>query len=109
MITRSLLERYVKPFGSVPVCMFGFVTTTVTVPAPCALVVAVIVVPFKTTTAVAAAPPSVMVAPARKLVPVIVTLVPPDVGPDAAEIAVTVGAVPAGSGVQEETPAFVPA
>src|SRR5262249_19806235 len=57
------------------------VTTTVTAPAACAGVVAVIVVLFTTTTLVAAVPPNVTVAPAAKFVPVIVTAVPPAVGP----------------------------
>jgi hypothetical protein len=43
--------------------------------------VAVIVVLFTTTTWVAAVPPNVTVAPEAKFVPVIVTAVPPVVGP----------------------------
>jgi hypothetical protein len=63
-----------------PVCPFT-VTATVTEPAACAGVVAVIVVLFVTTTFVAAVPPNVTVAPAAKFVPVIVTAVPPAVVP----------------------------
>jgi hypothetical protein len=55
-------------------------------------VIAVIVVGLTTTTLVAAVPPSVTVAPARKFVPVIVIGVPPVVGPDVGETALTVGA-----------------
>ena len=61
--------------------MSGFVTVTVTAPAACAGVVAVIWVPLTTTTFVAAVPPNVTVAPLTKLVPVIVTPVPPVAGP----------------------------
>ena len=53
------------------------VTVTATGPVLPAGVVAVIVVPFTTTTFVAAALPKVTVAPAAKLVPEIVTEVPP--------------------------------
>ena len=45
-----------------------------------------------TFTPVAAVPPSFTVAPVRKPVPVMFTAVPPDVGPVAGEIALTVGA-----------------
>jgi hypothetical protein len=57
------------------------VTVTVTGPALPTGVVAVIVVLFATTTFVADALPNVTVAPAKKFVPVIVTAVPPAVGP----------------------------
>ena len=57
------------------------VTVTVTAPALPAGVVAVMAVLFTTTTFVAAVPPNVTVAPAAKFVPVIVTAVPPAVGP----------------------------
>jgi hypothetical protein len=69
----------------------GFVTATVTAPAACAGVVAVIVVPLTTTTFVAAVPPNVTVAPEVKPVPVIVTAVPPPTGPLIGETLVTVG------------------
>jgi hypothetical protein len=59
------------------------------VPAP---VVAVIEVAETTWTPVAATPPIVTVAPAAKLVPVMVTLVPPASGPRVGEMAATVGA-----------------
>jgi hypothetical protein len=52
---------------------------------------AVIVVLFVTTTLVAAAPPNVTVAPLAKLVPVMVTAVPPAVVPLAGLTLVTVG------------------
>jgi hypothetical protein len=57
------------------------VTVTVTAPALPTGVVAVIVVLFTTATFVAAVLPNVTVAPAKKFVPVIVTAVPPAVGP----------------------------
>jgi hypothetical protein len=53
------------------------------------------VVLFTATTLVAAAPPNVTVAPAAKLVPVIVTAVPPAVDPLFGDTLVTVGAAPA--------------
>jgi hypothetical protein len=49
------------------------------------------VVPFTTTTLVAAVPPNVTVAPAAKFVPVIVTAVPPAGGPLFGDTLVTVG------------------
>jgi hypothetical protein len=54
--------------------------------------VAVICVALTTTTLVAAVPPNVTVAPAAKFVPVIVTAVPPAVGPVFGDMLVTVGA-----------------
>jgi len=56
-------------------------TVTVTAPAVPTGVVALIVVLFTTVTPVAAAPPNVTVAPEKKFVPVMVTDVPPAVGP----------------------------
>ncbi len=70
----------------------GVVTTTFLAPAVPAGVVAVIEVALTTTILVADTPPMVTVAPLTKFVPVIVTLVPPAVGPEAGAIAVTVGA-----------------
>jgi hypothetical protein len=70
------------------------VTVTVTAPALPAGVVAVIVVPFTTTTLVAAAPPNVTVAPLAKFVPVIVTAVPPASGPLFGLTLLTVGVGP---------------
>ena len=81
-----------KPFGSVPVCVSGLVTVTLTAPAACAGVVAVIVVLFTTGAPVAAFPPMLTVAPNAKLVPVIVTIEPPVVGPLPGETLLTTGA-----------------
>ena len=75
------VATYVNPLTRFPLCVSGFITVTVTAPAACAGVVAVIVVPFVTTTFVAAVPPNVTVAPVTKFVPVIVTAVPPATGP----------------------------
>ena len=72
----------------------GLVTTTLTMP-PSAVwtgAVAVIEVLFATATPVAAVPPKLTVAPAKKFVPVIVTPVPPPAGPVLGVIIVTVGA-----------------
>ena len=57
---------------------------------------AVIEVGEFTTTPVAALPPKATVLPAAKFVPVTVTGVPPDAGPEAGETALTVGAPAAG-------------
>jgi hypothetical protein len=67
------------------------VTVTVTAPALPTGVVAVIVVLFTTATFVAAVLPNVTVAPAKKFVPVIVTAVPPAVGPSFGLTLLTVG------------------
>jgi hypothetical protein len=69
------------------------VTVTVTAPALPSGVVAVIVVAFTTTTLVASARviPNSTAAPAAKLVPVIVTAVPPAVEPVFGLTPVTVG------------------
>ena len=67
------------------------VTVTVTAPALSAGVVAVMVVLFTTVTLVAALLPKVTVAPAAKLVPVMVTAVPPEVDPLLGLMLVTVG------------------
>src|SRR6266852_638029 len=83
---------YVYPFLRLPVCVSGLVTTTFTAPAACAGVVAVICVALTTTTFVAAAPPNVTVAPVAKFVPVMVTAVPPAVGPLLGLTLLTVGA-----------------
>jgi hypothetical protein len=61
------------------------------VPAVPAGIVALIVVELVTLTPVAALPPMVTVAPVTKLVPVMVTLVPPVVEPEFGDITVTVG------------------
>ena len=55
---------------------------------------AVIDVLFTTTTFVAAVPPNVTVAPAAKFVPVIVTPVPPAIGPLFGDTLLTVGTSP---------------
>jgi hypothetical protein len=81
----------VNPVAKLPLCAPGFVTVTVTAPALPAGVVAVICVPLTTTTFVDAAPPNVTVAPAAKLVPVIVTAVPPVVDPLFGDTLLTVG------------------
>src|SRR5438132_5815243 len=83
---------YVDPLASVPFCASGLVTVTLTAPAACAGVVAVIVVLLTTLTPVAALPPTLTIAPAAKLLPVMVTSVPPFVDPDAGATPVTVGA-----------------
>ena len=78
--------------AKVPLWLSVLVTTTFTVPAASAGVVAVIDVLLTTVTPVAAVPPKLTVAPAKKFVPVIVTPVPPAVGPVLGAIEVTVGA-----------------
>jgi hypothetical protein len=67
------------------------VTVTVTAPALPAGLTAVIEVPLTTTTLVAATLPNFTVAPAAKLVPLIVTAVPPTVDPLLGETPLTVG------------------
>jgi len=69
----------------------AFVTDTATDPALSAGVVAVIVVLFTTVTPVACALPNFTAAPEAKFVPVIVTPVPPAVGPLFGLTVVTVG------------------
>jgi hypothetical protein len=68
------------------------VTFTLTAPAAPAGVAAVIFVLLTTVTAVAALPPRVTVAPATKLLPLIVIAVPPVVGPETGVTLVTEGA-----------------
>jgi hypothetical protein len=80
-----------NPFVKLPVCPFT-VTVTVTAPALPAGVVAVICVPLATTTFVAAVAPNSTVAPLAKFAPVIVTAVPPAVGPLFGATLLTVGA-----------------
>jgi hypothetical protein len=81
----------VNPFARLPLCPFT-VTVTVTAPALPAGVVAVIDMLLTTTTLVAAVLPNVTVAPDAKLVPVIVTAVPPDVVPPLGLTLLTEGA-----------------
>ena len=69
----------------------GVVTMTLTAPAAPTGVVAVIVVASTTATLVAAAPPKVTLVAPVKVVPVMVTLVPPAVGPEFGLTEVTVG------------------
>lgn len=73
----------------------GLVTVTLTAPAACAAVVAVIDVASTNTTFVAGTPPIVTVAPETNFVPVMVTLVPPSVVPDGGAMLEIVGAVEA--------------
>ena len=68
------------------------VTVTCTVPADSAGDVAVIEVDELTVVAVAVTVPNITVAEEVKLVPVMVTEVPPAVGPEVGLIEVTVGA-----------------
>src|ERR1051325_5343949 len=68
-------------------------TVTLTAPATCAGVVAVIVVLPTTVTLVAGVEPKFTRAPETKPVPLIVTLVPPEVVPLFGVIAVAIGAV----------------
>ena len=82
-----------KPLVKLPLTPFEFVTVTVTAPAAWAGEVAVMDVLLTTVTLVAAALPKVTVAGEAKLVPVIVTAVPPAVDPEFGEILVTVGGV----------------
>ena len=70
----------------------GVVTVTSTVPAVPAGAVAVIWVALLTVTLVAAFEPKLTEAPLTKFVPVIVTMVPPVVGPAVGLMLVTVGA-----------------
>jgi hypothetical protein len=80
----------VNPLAKLPLCPLT-VTVTVTAPAVPAGVVAVIWVALTTTTLVAAVAPNVTVAPVAKFVPVIVTAVPPAIGPLFGDTLVTVG------------------
>ena len=68
------------------------VTVTSTVPAVPAGAVAVMLVALLTVNAVAAVPPKLTALAPVRLVPVIVTMVPPAVGPEDGLIVVTVGA-----------------
>src|SRR2546423_15493546 len=83
---------YGKPPLSVPLLLSGFVTVTLTVPAACAGVLAVMLVALTRTTFVAATPPIVTAAPLWKPGPVMVTFVPPATVPNAGAVPVTVTA-----------------
>ena len=65
-----------------------------TVPATCAGVVAVITFALLTFTFVAATPPTATVAPATKLVPLIVIGTPPAAGPTIGAVSRTIGPPP---------------
>ena len=92
LLTVGAVKLYVNALESAPFCPSGLVTVTATVPAAPAGVVAVMVVPLTTATAVAALLPRLTVAPATKLAPLIVIAVPPIVEPDAGVTLATVGA-----------------
>ena len=77
---------------SVPLWASLLVTTTLTAPAACAGVVAVIDVLFTTFAFAAAVPPRLIVAPVRKPAPVMVTEVPPATLPVFGVIELTAGA-----------------
>lgn len=81
-----------KPLVRLPLCPLT-VTVTLTGPTVPAGVVAVMDVALATTTFVAAAAPNMTVAPEAKLVPVMVTTVPPPVEPKLGDTLVTVGGV----------------
>jgi len=82
---------YVKQPVHVPLCASGFVTVTLAAPAACAVVVPVMLVPVTLET-VTGEPPSEAVAPLWKLVPVMVTDVPPTAGPLVGASELTIGA-----------------
>ena len=82
---------YVNPPASVAFGLMPVATTTSFPPAVPDGVVQVIEVEETTTTDVHELPPMVTVAPVMKLVPVIVTEVPPAVVPEVGEMLVTVG------------------
>ena len=67
-------------------------TVTLTVPALCTGLVAVILVGLTTATRVAALAPNRTLAPRTKSAPMMVTTVPPDVGPRRSETEITLGA-----------------
>ena len=79
-----------KFVASVALRLSRSMTTTLAVPAVPGGVVAVIDVAEPTTIFVAAAPPMVTLAPETKPVPVIVTLVPPPIGPPLGEMLLSV-------------------
>jgi hypothetical protein len=94
-MTGGCPAAYVKPLASLAV-RSPIRTSTSTVPAVRAAVVALMVVALTTVTLVANAPPRVTTAGLENPVPVMVTAVPPWTGPLAGEIAVTVWAGGAG-------------
>jgi hypothetical protein len=82
---------YVKQLEHVPLCVSGFVTTTLTAPAACAVGVPVIVVALIVAT-VSADPPNETVAPLWNPAPAMLTDVPPTAGPVLGVTEETVGA-----------------
>lgn len=92
LVIDGLGAIYVKAPALVADCASGLVTTTSVSPAACAGAVAVMEVGLATVTFVANVPPTRTVAPATKFVPLIVSTVPPAVGPLTGETALTVGA-----------------
>jgi hypothetical protein len=94
----------VKADAFVADCPSGRVTFTSTAPAACAGVLAVIVVGLRAAALAAAVPPNETVVPALKLVPEMVSSVPPRDGPVATVSAVIVGA---GAAENVKAPVFV--
>jgi hypothetical protein len=82
---------YVKQPVQAPACESGFVTTTLTVPAVCAVVVPLMAVGVRVET-VSADPPNETVAPLWNPAPAILTDVPPALEPLFGVTDVTVGA-----------------
>jgi len=76
-----------------PTSPVGLLTDTVTEPAACGGVIAEIELADTTFTLVAETPPKVTVAPLAKLLPVIVTAVPPETEPEFGKTLLTTGAV----------------
>ena len=83
---------YVNASASVPDCVLGLVTVTLTDPAAPAGEIAVSDDALLKTTPVAGVAPNVTVAPETKFAPLIVTVVPPAVGPEDGKMLVTTGA-----------------
>ena len=83
--------RKLNPPTSVPVWPSGFLTVMFTVPTPPLAVTATMCVELTKVVEAAAIVPNVTVAPFEKLVPSIVTEVPPAVGPDEGDAPVTTG------------------
>src|SRR5438046_145536 len=85
---RSCGARQLKPLGRAAGKWSGVLMATVTAPAACAGVVAVMVVVLMRRTFVAAVPPKVMVTPTWNPLPAIVTFVPPAAAPAPGETVV---------------------
>ena len=98
-VTAGTAPRDVNALRMLAACASGLVTTMSTGLAVCAAVLAVMVVAVSTVTFVAGTPPSDTAAPVWKLAPVIVTVVPPVIGPLAGEIDVSEGAGSRGHGL----------